>query len=85
MLEAPIQFVPTRTGKRSCEVAWFDDLCGGDTAFLGILNPERRRNYPHCADVKKTADHGRFRHILLSPSYITGREVIPFAPAMGPR
>lgn len=82
MLHTPIQSVPVRTVKRICEVAWFDDLCGGDTAFLGTIDPERRSNYPHCADIIKTADEMGFRNILLPTSYITGQEVIPFAAAM---
>jgi alkanesulfonate monooxygenase len=85
MLTKPIQSVPIRTEKRICEVAWFDDLCGGDTAFLGTVDPERRSNYAHCADIIKTADKQGFENILLPTSYITGQEVIPFAAAMAPQ
>jgi alkanesulfonate monooxygenase len=85
MLNQPIQPVPVRTEKRICEVAWFDDLCGGDTAFLGTLDPRRRSNYAHCADIIKTADRMGFYNILLPTSYIVGQEVIPFAAAMAPQ
>ncbi|MHB1177701.1 MAG: LLM class flavin-dependent oxidoreductase [Daejeonella sp.] len=85
MLTKPIQSVPVRTEKRVCEVAWFDDLCGGDTAFLGTVDQERRSNYAHCADIIKTADEMGFENILLPTSYITGQEVIPFAAAMAPQ
>jgi alkanesulfonate monooxygenase len=77
--------VSARTEKRICEVAWFDDLCGGDTAFLGTLDPQRRSNYAHCADIIKTADRMGFYNILLPTSYIIGQEVIPFAAAMAPQ
>lgn len=79
------QSVPVRTEKRVCEIAWFDDLCGGDTAFLGNVDPERRSNYAHCADIMKTADRMGFNNILLPTSYITGQEVLPFAGAMAPQ
>ncbi len=85
MLSDPIQSVPIRTEKRICEVAWFDDLCGGDTAFLGTIDPERRSTYAHCADIMKTADRLGFENILLPTSYVAGQEVIPFAAAMAPQ
>jgi alkanesulfonate monooxygenase len=78
----PIQPVPVRTVKRICEVAWFDDLCGGDTAFLGTVDPTRRSNFEHCSDIMKTADNQGFTNILLPTSYVVGQEVIPFAAAM---
>ncbi len=85
MLSDPIQSVPIRTEKRICEVAWFDDLCGGDTAFLGTIDPDRRSTYAHCADIMKTADRLGFENILLPTSYVAGQEVIPFAAAMAPQ
>ncbi|NID10617.1 LLM class flavin-dependent oxidoreductase [Fibrivirga algicola] len=85
MLTEPIQPVPARTTKRICEVAWFDDLCGGDTAFLGTIDPDRRSNYVHCADIMKTADRMGFENILLPTSYVVGQEVLPFAAAMAPQ
>lgn len=85
MMSEPIQPVIARTQKRVCEVAWFDDLCGGDTAFLGTIDPERRSSYAHCADIIKTADRLGFENILLPTSYIVGQEVLPFAGAMAPQ
>lgn len=85
MLTQSFQPVPIRTEKRACEIAWFDDLCGGDTAFLGTVDPDRRSNYAHCADIIKTADQMGFKNILLPTSYITGQEVLPFAGAMAPQ
>ncbi|MEY4937413.1 MAG: hypothetical protein RIS64_3772 [Bacteroidota bacterium] len=78
----PIQSVHARTTKRICEVAWFDDLCGGDTAFLGTVDPSRRSSFEHCADIMKMADNQGFTNILLPTSYVVGQEVIPFAAAM---
>ncbi len=77
--------MPVRTEKRVCEISWFDDLCGGDTAYLGNVDPARRSNYAHCADIMKTADRMGFNNILLPTSYITGQEVLPFAGAMAPQ
>jgi alkanesulfonate monooxygenase len=85
MLNQSILSVPIRTEKRVCEVAWFDDLCGGDTAYLGTIDPERRSNYAHCADIIHTADRLGFHNILLPTSYVIGQEVLPFAAAMAPQ
>ncbi|AQG79912.1 LLM class flavin-dependent oxidoreductase [Spirosoma montaniterrae] len=85
MLTEPIQAVAIRTEKRVCEVAWFDDLCGGDTAYLGTIDPARRSDYAHCADIMKTADRLGFQNILLPTSYVVGQEVLPFAGAMAPQ
>jgi alkanesulfonate monooxygenase len=82
MLNQSFKSVPVRTPKRVCEVAWFDDLCGGDTAFLGTIDPDRRSNFAHCGDIIKTADRMGFHNILLPTSYVVGQEVIPFAAAM---
>ena len=85
MLTEPIKSVPIRTEKRICEVAWFDDLCGGDTAFLGTVDPSRRSSFAHCSDIMETADRMGFTNILLPTSYVVGQEVIPFAAAMAPK
>ena len=74
--------VPIRTEKRACEVAWFDDLCGGDTQFLGTIDPSRRSSFAHCSNIIKTADNQGFQNILLPTSYVIGQEVLPFASAM---
>ena len=85
MLTEPILSVPIRTEQRLCEVAWFGDLCGGDTAFLGTVDPTRRSNFEHCSDIVETADRLGFLNILLPTSYVVGQEVIPFAAAIGPK
>ena len=85
MLQEPIIPVEARTKERVCEVAWFDDLCGGDTSYLGTIDPARRSSYEHCGDIIKTADKLGYNNILLPTSYIVGQEVLPFAAAMAPQ
>ena len=69
MTENTFKTVPIRTEKRACEVAWFDDLCGGDTQFLGTIDPSRRSSFAHCDEIIKTADAQGFQNILVQ----TGR------------
>jgi alkanesulfonate monooxygenase len=76
--------VKIRTQERIVEVAWFDDLCGGDTAYLGTIDPARRSNFAHCSDIIETADKLGFNNILLPTSYVVGQEVLPFASAIAP-
>lgn len=85
MLQNIQQIPQIRTQQRLCEVAWFDDLCGGDTEFLGNPDPERRSNYAHCADIIRTADRLGYKNILLPTSYVVGQEVLTFAGAMAPQ
>ncbi|MFN8357457.1 MAG: LLM class flavin-dependent oxidoreductase [Spirosomataceae bacterium] len=85
MINEPITSVEIRTEKRICEIAWFDDLCGGDTAYLGTIDGSRRSNYQHCGDIIKTADALGYNNILLPTSYVVGQEVLPFASAMAPQ
>jgi alkanesulfonate monooxygenase len=74
--------VAIRTEKRAAEIAWFGDLCGGDTQFLGTVDPTRRSNFEHCSDIVKTADRLGYQNILLPTSYVVGQEVLPFAGAI---
>lgn len=71
-----------RTKERVAEIAWFGDLCGGDTQFLGVLDHERRSNYRHCRNIVQNADRLGYSNILLPTSYMVGQEVLPFAAAM---
>ncbi len=74
--------VAIRTEQRVAEIAWFDDLCGGDTEFLGQLDPKRRSNFKNCSTIMTTADKLGYSNILLPTSYVVGQEVLPFASAM---
>lgn len=78
----PFTSVLVRTNARCCEVAWFDDLCGGDTQFLGVLDGSRRSNFAHCSAITAMADSCGFGNILLPTSYMVGQEGIPFAAAV---
>jgi len=77
--------VRVRTPERACEVAWFDDLCGGDTEFLGVPDPARRSSFDHCSDILRRAEALRYDNILLPTSYMDGQETIPFAAAAAVR
>jgi alkanesulfonate monooxygenase len=85
MQENKFESVEIRTEGRTIEVAWFDDLCNGDTAYLGTIDGTRKSNYAHCRDIMKTADKLGYGNILLPTSYVVGQEVLPFAGAMAPQ
>lgn len=70
-----------RTTEHRCEVGWFDDLCGGDTSFLGVPDPERTSTFTHCSDIIRLADELGYDNILLPNSYMPGQETLPFAAA----
>ncbi|MBM3441600.1 MAG: LLM class flavin-dependent oxidoreductase [Bacteroidetes bacterium] len=73
--------IDVRTPDRFCEVAWFDDLCGGDTCFLGEVDPDRRSSFSHCKDILQHVEAMGYDNILLPTSYMDGQETIPFAAA----
>ncbi len=85
MIEEKISSVKVRTEERVVEIAWFDDLCGGDTEFLGTVDPNRRSNFENCSAIIEKADEMGFKNILLPTSYVVGQEVLPFAAAMAPK
>lgn len=74
--------VPIRTTDRVAEIGWFCDLCGGDTEFLGQLDPSRRSSFEHCKNILLTAEAQGFKNILLPTSYVVGQEPIAFASAV---
>jgi alkanesulfonate monooxygenase len=84
-MNEPIQQVKIRTQERVVELAWFDDLCGGDTQYLGTIDPARRSNFANCSTIIETADQLGYQNILLPTSYVVGQEVLPFAAAMAPK
>lgn len=77
-----ITTVPVRTTDRVAEIAWFCDLCGGDTEFLGQLDPDRRSSFDHCRDILLTAERQGFKNILLPTSYVVGQDPLAFASAV---
>lgn len=76
--------VSIRTGQRVAEIGWFDDIIGGDTDFLGVLDSTRRSTFEHCRDIAISADEAGFANILLPTAYTVGQEAITFAAAIAP-
>ena len=74
--------VRIRTEDRVAEIAWFCDLCGGDTEFLGQLDPARRSNFQHCQNILLNAERQGFKNILLPTSFIVGQDPVAFAAAV---
>ncbi len=85
MLEKIARIGHIRTEQRIAEIAWFCDLCGGDTEFLGQLDPDRRSNWAHTSDILLTAERLGFLNILLPTSFVVGQEPIAFASAIAPQ
>ena len=76
--------VAVRTTERTAEIGWFDDIIGGDTDYLGILDESRRSNFEHCKDIALQAEASGFKNILFPTSYTVGQEAITFAAAIAP-
>lgn len=72
-MQESFKSVEVRTQERVVEIAWFDDLCGGDTAYLGTIDPTRRSNFANCSNIIETADRMGFNNILLPTSYVVGK------------
>lgn len=73
-----------RTQERVAEVGWFDDIIGGDTEYLGLLDNGRRSSFNHCKNIALQAEDLGFRNILLPTSYTVGQEAISFAASLAP-
>jgi len=71
-----------RTEKRVVEVGWFDDIIGGDTDYLGVLDNSRRSSFEHCKQIALHAEAAGFTNILLPTAYTVGQEAITFAAAI---
>jgi alkanesulfonate monooxygenase len=76
--------IPIRTSGRTAEISWFADLCGGDTAFLGQLDGQRRSNFSHCQRIVQQAETLGFHNILLPSSYMVGQDPFTFAAGVAP-
>lgn len=73
-----------RTIARVAEIGWFDDVIGGDTEYLGVLDDERRSSFDHCREIAIQADALGFKNILLPTAYTVGQEAITFAASLVP-
>ncbi|MGI9601591.1 MAG: LLM class flavin-dependent oxidoreductase [Acidimicrobiales bacterium] len=67
------------------EVAWFAALCDDDYEFLGVPEPSRLSNWPHCRDIALTAQSGGFHNILLPSGYGLGIDAVSFAAGLAPQ
>ncbi len=80
-----IEQVDIRTPERVAEIAWFADIIGGDTEYLGILDPERRSTFDHCSDIVLRAEENGFSSILFPSAYTVGQDVLTFAAGVAPK
>lgn len=78
------QTADIRTRERVAEIGWFDDIIGGDTAYLGLLDQERRSTFDHCKDIALDAEKAGFKNILLPTAYTVGQEALTFASGIAP-
>jgi alkanesulfonate monooxygenase len=84
-LSSPIASVAIRTPQRVAEISWFDDLCGGDTQYLSVLDGAYRSSWAHCRDITLAAERLRYSNILLPTSYTVGQDVMTFAAGIAPQ
>jgi alkanesulfonate monooxygenase len=76
--------VPIRTEDRISEIGWFDDIIGGDTEYLGVLDGSRRSSFEHCRDIILRAEASGFKNILFPTAFTVGQEALTFAAAIAP-
>ena len=79
-----IEQVDIRSSERFAEISWFDDIIGGDTEYLGVLDKERRSTFEHCKDITLAAEELGFTNILLPTAFTVGQEVLTFASGVAP-
>lgn len=66
-------------------MAWFAPSCTGDTARLGVDDPERRATFAYNAAVIESADRVGFANVLIPSSFVPGMDPWTLAAALGPR
>ncbi|HAK76894.1 MAG TPA: alkanesulfonate monooxygenase [Runella sp.] len=71
-----------RTTQRVAEIAWFNDIIGGDTEYLGILDSTRRSSFEHCRDITLEAERLGFSNILYPTAYTVGQDVLTVTSAL---
>lgn len=82
MALAEITIAPIRTTERVAEISWFNDIIGGDTEYLGVLDNERRSNFEHCREITLEAERLGFSNILYPTAYTVGQDVITITSAL---
>ncbi len=71
-----------KTPQRVAEISWFNDIIGGDTEYLGILDPSRRSSYEHCRNITLEAERLGFSNILYPTAYTVGQDVLTMTSAL---
>lgn len=71
-------------GDRPLEISWFAPSCWGDTARLGVDDPERRATFDYNARVIRRADELGFRNVLIPSSFVPGMDPWTLAASLGP-
>lgn len=84
MIEGKIETVAIRTPERVAEISWFNDIIGGDTAYLGVLDNDRRSSYEHCREITLEAEKLGFSNILYPSAYTVGQDGLAFAASVAP-
>ena len=84
MIQGKIETVSIRTKERVAEISWFNDIIGGDTDYLGVLDNTRRSSYEHCRDITLEAERLGFSNILYPSAYTVGQYVLTFAACVAP-
>ncbi|GGD68862.1 alkanesulfonate monooxygenase [Emticicia aquatilis] len=79
-----IKTADIRTTQRVAEISWFNDIIGGDTEYLGILDNSRRSNFEHCRDITLEAEKLGFSNILYPTAYTVGQDVWTITSALAP-
>ena len=79
-----IESVSIRTKEKVAEIAWFDDIIGGDTQYLGVLDGDRRSTFQHCRDIALHAEKLGFSNLLLPSAYTVGQDTFTFAAGLAP-
>jgi len=77
-----IETADIQTTQRVAEISWFNDIIGGDTEYLGILDPSRRSSFEHCRKITLEAERLGFSNILFPTAYTVGQDVLTFASAL---
>ena len=66
------------------EISWFAPSCHGDTARLGVVDPDRLATFAYNRDVVGLVDDLGFRNVLIPSSYVPGMDPWTLAAALGP-
>jgi alkanesulfonate monooxygenase len=66
------------------EVSWFAPSCWGDTARLGVGDPDRLATFAYNRRVVGLVDELGFRNVLIPSSFVPGMDPWTLAAALGP-